>query len=79
MAIATLTSKGQMTIPMDIRLHLDLHIGDKIDFVIEKDGKVVIEPLTSDIKELKGFFGKPKKIVSVEQMNAAIIKRGSSL
>lgn len=76
MSIATLTSKGQTTIPLDIRKILDLKPGDKIEFIVE-DGYVFIAPLTSDVSELKGILPKPKKKISIEDMNRAIRKRGA--
>lgn len=76
MSIATLTSKGQTTIPQDIRQFFDLKPGDKIEFIIE-DGYVFIAPLTSDVSELKGILPKPKKKITIEDMNRAIRKRGS--
>jgi len=77
MVMATLTSKGQTTIPMEIRVYLKIHAGDKLQFFIERDGKVSIAPLTSDVSELKGLLSKPKKKVSIEDMNKAIMKRGA--
>ncbi len=79
MSIATLTSKGQTTIPHEIRSYLGLHTGDKIEFVIEDDGKVVLTPLTVDVTKLKGMLPKPKKKISIEQMNKIIAKRGGHL
>ncbi len=79
MSIATLTSKGQTTIPQDIRAYLGLHTGDRLEFLIAEEGEVIIKPLTTDVTELKGLLPKPKKIVSIEQMNQAITKRGGSL
>ena len=79
MATSTLTSKGQTTIPQEVRSYLGLHTGDKLEFIIEEDGRVVLEALTGDVQELKGFLPKPKKTVSVEQMNKTIAKRGGSL
>lgn len=79
MATATLTSKGQTTIPLEVRSYLGLHTGDKLEFIIEDDGRVVVEALTSDVRELKGMLPKPKKAVTVEQMNKTITKRGGSL
>lgn len=79
MATATVTSKGQTTIPQEIRTYLGLHTGDKIEFVIESDGKVTLAPLTIHVKELKGCLPKPKKTISIEEMNNAIRKRGGTL
>ena len=79
MTTATLTSKGQTTIPQEIRHYLGLHAGDKLEFVIEEDGRVFVAPLTVDVTALKGMLPKPRKKVTVEQMNQAIAKRGSML
>lgn len=76
MSVSTLTSKGQTTIPVDIREYLKLQPGDKIDFIIEDEGKVVIEPATLDVKDIEGVLFNPKrKAVSVEDMKRAIKKR----
>lgn len=77
MSTSTITSKGQTTIPQDIRNYLSLHTGDQIEFIIEPEGHVVLVPLTSHVRELKGMLPKPKKKVSIEQMNKIISERGS--
>lgn len=79
MSTSTLTSKGQITIPHEIRTLLGLHTGDKIEFIVQPDKTVSIMPLTADISELKGLLPKPKKTVSIEDMNKAIAKRGANL
>jgi antitoxin PrlF len=71
---ATLTSKGQITIPKLIRDALELHTGDTVDFIIEEKGKVVIMPKVRDITEIVGMVT-PLKTVSVEEMNDAIAQR----
>ena len=76
MPASTLTSKGQTTIPKDVRSHLKLRTGDQIDFVIEPDGSVVIRPATVHVRELKGILHrKGMKALSVNAMNAAVRKR----
>lgn len=76
MPASTLTSKGQTTIPKDVRNHLKLRTGDQIDFVIEPDGSVVIRPATVHVRELKGILHrKGMKALSVNAMNAAVRKR----
>ncbi len=75
MSISTLTSKGQTTVPKDIRRHLGLKPGDKIQFLVEDDGRVVILPATLHLRDLRGSLPKPSKPVSVERMNEAIRKR----
>ena len=77
MSAATITSKGQITIPKEIRTLLDLHSGDKINFFVDESGEVRFVPVTQDISTLKGIVSKPDKAVSIEDMKAAIKARGS--
>ena len=45
MITATITSKGQITIPKDIRTQFDLHAGDRISFVQDDDGTINLVPM----------------------------------
>ena len=72
---ALLTSKGQTTIPKDVRDYLGLRPGDRIEFVLTEDKTVLLKPATRAVTDLKGFLPKPPKPVSIEAMNAAIRKR----
>ncbi len=69
---ATLTSKGQMTFPKKIRDQLGLEAGDKLEFTITKNGQLLIIPMKSSVKKLKGMLPKPKKPISLEEMESAI-------
>ncbi|MFZ0659359.1 MAG: type II toxin-antitoxin system PrlF family antitoxin [Candidatus Binataceae bacterium] len=75
MTVSTITSKGQTTIPGEIRRHLKLKPGDRIQFIVEDDGKVVLVPATIDVSELKGLLAPAPRRVSLEAMDAAIRKR----
>ncbi len=76
MPVSTITSKGQITIPKEIREHLHVQAGDKIDFILDESGKVVFEPATLDVAELKGILQKKnEKPVSVQEMKKAIKER----
>lgn len=76
MSVSHLTSKGQTTIPKRVREHLHLSPGDKIDFVIESDGRVVLKPATIDVGELEGILHRPgAPAVTLEEMGAAVRKR----
>jgi antitoxin PrlF len=70
--IATITSKGQVTLPKSIRAHLRLHAGDKLDFFIKKDKHIEVVPLKESPVNLKGMLPKPKHPVTIEEMNQAI-------
>lgn len=72
---AVLTVKGQTTIPKKIRDYLKLQAGDRIDFVIENDGSVIMKPATIDIKELDGVLHRPgRPAVSLKDMETAVKK-----
>lgn len=70
--IATLTAKGQVTLPKNLRDQLDLQVGDKLNFVLLDNNVVQILPLKQSAKKLKGLIKKPKKAVSIDEMNQAI-------
>lgn len=75
MAAATLTSKGQITLPKSVRERLGVESGDRIEFIESEHGFLVM-PATRDIRTLKGLVPNPKKAVSIEDMNRAIAKQG---
>jgi len=71
-----MTSKGQVTIPKAVRELLNLDAGDEIDFMINERGDVVVRPASVDVRELRGLLKQPKRRpVSVEQMNAAVLRQ----
>jgi AbrB family looped-hinge helix DNA binding protein len=73
MPVATLTRKYQATIPKQIRDHLHLHSGDRVEFQIGAQGQVSVRPLTTDVTELDGLLqSKVRQPVTVEAMNTAI-------
>ena len=75
MATSTLTRKGQTTIPLKVRNHLKLRAGDKIEFVIQRDGKVVVAPKNVDIRDLAGILGPAPRRLTIEQMDEAVRSR----
>jgi antitoxin PrlF len=79
MASATITSKGQITIPVQVRTALGVETGDRVEFVEVEKGQFSLIAATRSVRELKGLFrGKRSKPVSIEEMNAAIARRASA-
>jgi antitoxin PrlF len=77
MPSATMTSKGQITIPIEVRSQLGIDAGDRVEFIRnEETGRYEIIPATVPVQALKGIVPKPKKPVSISDMNEAIKKRG---
>ncbi len=78
MSTATITSKGQITIPVAVRNALGLQSGDRIEFVETSNGQFNIVVATKPVTALKGLIRKPVKPVSIEDMNAAIARQGAA-
>ena len=78
MATATLTSKGQITIPAEVRAALRVDTGDRVEFVEVAPGRYEFIAATQPITALKGMFGKTRKRVSIDDMNIAIARRGAA-
>jgi AbrB family looped-hinge helix DNA binding protein len=74
MEISTISSKGQVTIPKKIRDFLNVRTFDKIAFIPLKDGQVLITTKQISATSLFGMLKhrKPKKPVSIEEMEALI-------
>jgi AbrB family looped-hinge helix DNA binding protein len=74
MATATLTSKGQITIPIEVRKKLGLKTGDRIGFIENENGEFVLKPKTGSIMNLKGIIKWTGKPVTIQEMNETIAK-----
>jgi len=72
MAAATVTSKGQITIPAEVRRALGLREGVRVTFVPTGTGSYELVAETRTIKALKGTVTAPARAVSLDQMEAAI-------
>lgn len=72
MPTATITSKGQITIPQQVRTDMGLTAGDRVDFIRMEDGHYAVVPASHSIKSLKGIIPRPDRPVSLEDMQAAI-------
>ena len=75
MPLSTVTSKGQTTIPAPIREFLHLSAGDRIEFIAQDDGRVLLTPATLDASDLRGILPRPEKPVTLEAMQHAITGR----
>jgi len=70
MTEATMTVKGQITVPREIRNRLGLKSGDKVAFTMLSDGTVVVRPKTRRLTDLVGSLTRPgQPLVPVEEMD----------
>ena len=76
MVLATLTSKGQVTIPKTIRESLKLNTGDKIEIIVTEKREAIIRPISKKVDDIFCKLHKPgRKAVSLEAMDDAIRNR----
>lgn len=71
--IGRMTSKGQTTVPKEVRDSLGLSEGAQVEWIMD-DGKAIVRPRTLRAVDLAGFLGKPPSGVSltIEEMDDAI-------
>ena len=76
MAETTLESEGKAVIPKPVRDHLKLQPGDRLNFIIQDNGAVLVRSVGVDVAELKGLlYRQTQKTVSIDEMNRVIRKR----
>jgi AbrB family looped-hinge helix DNA binding protein len=84
MPTAKITSKGQITIPIEVRKELGLKEGDQIEFYSLEDGNYAFRPRTGSIRDLQGILQKmgyaPLGYApSIEEMDEAILDYAAEL
>lgn len=72
MAEATVTTKGQITVPAEVRRELGLRPGSRVEFVRAVNGTYEIVPKNRPLASLRGCLARPDVPVSVERMEEAI-------
>ncbi len=77
MPTAKVTSKGQITIPRAIRRLQGLEPGDRLQFFTDDEGRMYLVPAAKDVRILKGIVPKPRKAVSVDDMNRTIRRKAA--
>lgn len=77
MSTATLTSKGQITIPAAVRAALGVEAGDRVEFIQVEPGRFELLAATQSVTALKGLVRKPESSVTIEAMNEAIATQGA--
>jgi antitoxin PrlF len=71
-AWATIISKGQITVPKEIRERLRLKPGDRVEIYVDPDGRAVMER-TLTLEELSAVLPRPERALNVREINQAII------
>lgn len=69
---ATLTSKGQITLPKDVRERLRVREGDKVQFALDDGDRVLVTKGGPNISDLFGMLGKPPRSLTLEQIDEVV-------
>jgi AbrB family looped-hinge helix DNA binding protein len=69
---ASVGADGKMTIPKEVREKLGLRSGHRLQFTIEDGDRVVVTPVSRRLSDLAGILGKPKRSLTLEEMDEAI-------
>lgn len=78
MSTATVTSKGQITIPVDVHNRLGLRPGSRLAFAPTETGGYEIRAESGSVRDLKGAVARPAEPVSLEDMAAAVAAGASA-
>ena len=74
MATAAVTSKGQITIPAEVREDLGLRAGDRVSFIKGENGEYILKSKTGSIQDVKGMWKWTGKPATIDEMNDVIAK-----
>jgi AbrB family looped-hinge helix DNA binding protein len=69
MTSSTISSKGQVTVPIEVRHRLGLKAGDRVEFVFE-EGRTVLRPIRSEKNPFVDYIGSLPAFSSLEEINA---------
>lgn len=79
MPIATLSSKGQITLPKEMRDDLRLETGSQVMFVRTGSSQYQVVARTRTVEDIIGYFHEPSRApMSIDDMNAAIAAGGAA-
>lgn len=65
--ISSVTKKGQVTIPLLIREKLQIGYGDKVEFTLNRQDQVVLQPVKTDLNNLYGILEQKGPVLTLEE------------
>ena len=74
MAAATVTSKGQVTLPVEARRRLGIRAGTRLEFIVTDDDRLEVVRVGGSVRDLKGLLPRPRRKLSLAEMETAIAR-----
>jgi AbrB family looped-hinge helix DNA binding protein len=68
----TVSSRGQVTLPAEVRRRLGIRAGTLLEFIVRDDDRLEVIKVGGSVRDLKGVLAKPRRRLSLEEMNKAI-------
>ena len=72
-----MTSKGQVTLPVEARRRLGIRAGTRLEFIVKDDDRLEVVRVGGSVRDLKGLLPRPRRKLSPDEMEQAIA-RGAS-
>lgn len=72
---AKTSSKGQVTVPVEVRRLIGLEAGGKVQFQTDSEGRVYLTAKKRSIKALKGLVPKPPEAINIDAAIAAAVSK----
>lgn len=69
---STVSSKGQVTLPVEARRRLGIRAGTKLEFIIRDNDRLEIIRVGGSVRDVKGMLIKPKRVLSLDEIDAAV-------
>ncbi len=70
--ISKVTGKGQVTLPVEARRRLGIRPGTRLEFLVKDKDRLEVVVIAESVKSLKGMLPKPKRAISLTEMEKAI-------
>lgn len=71
----TVTSKGQVTLPVEARRRMGIKAGTKLEVIVQSDKVMEVKMVEkASVRDLKGFLPKPRRALSVNEINEAVVQ-----
>lgn len=68
----TVSSKGQVTLPVEARRRLGIRAGTQLEFIVRGDDRLEVIKVGGSVRDLKGALAKPRRRLSLEEMDQAV-------
>jgi antitoxin PrlF len=69
--LSTITSKGQITIPIELRRATGLDAGMQVEFIVNARNRIELVPRHADIRALRGVVSAPRQAIGAADMRRA--------